>query len=145
MNKSEPKKKEIIVPRDFVHWWEPWGNDQITGASIGGHPDAERLWARPEVEGGYARRLFGTKTKQAWMSACYRNEYEEWRQLGCPERTDFVSLAASVERQDAFWHELAPTIAMIGLQPRMKRAIQRYSACPQSEDATTAPALTQNP
>src|SRR4030095_9169170 len=94
MKKKENKKTD--VPAEFRQWWEPYGHDKITGASKGGHPDAWRLWARPEANGLYTRRFYGIKTKVAWITEFYRQQFDE---SGGTHKEDFISVAATKERQ----------------------------------------------
>jgi hypothetical protein len=112
MRRKEERKK-IEVPTDFRQWWEPWGIDKETGASIGGHPDSYRIWARKEP-GRYFHRHYGINTESAWMTKYIRVEYDSWLNAGSPQRMDdFVSLAIPIERQKLFWNELRPTISKI--------------------------------
>jgi hypothetical protein len=110
--KLKPKPREE-VPSGFRQWWEPWGVDKDSGASVGGHPDAYRVWARKDP-GRWRRRHYGVLTPIAWITALYRDEYERWVDAGRPERENFISLAASLERQKQFWRDLKPIIERIG-------------------------------
>ncbi len=92
-------------PEDFCRWWHPHGRDNQSGADIGGHPDAERVWARKDT-GRWVHRTYGTTARIAWNSQNFRSAYDEWVQLGRPEREDFISLAATLERQKQFWKDL---------------------------------------
>ncbi len=100
-------------PTEFVMWWSPDGTDQESGADVGGHPDARRIWARKDP-GRWTRRTYGTTARIAWNAQMYRSEYLRWIEAGRPEREEFISLAASTERQKQFWHDLKPVISKIG-------------------------------
>jgi hypothetical protein len=98
----------------FRGWWEPNNVDSISGAHVGGHPDAKRFWARKDP-GRWVRRIYGIPTEKAWNSANYVLEFTAWQQAGSPEpETSFVSIAATWERQKRFWSELRPIIKQIG-------------------------------
>ena len=97
----------------FLAWWNPDGSDETTGASVGGHPDSYRLWARPrEGGGGYTRRYYGIKPLDAWNCAIYVQQFSDWQDAGSPERDEpFVSNAVSGERQREFWRSVKAQIA----------------------------------
>jgi hypothetical protein len=101
-------------PDDFCEWWNPSGTDALSGASVGGHPDAIRTWARPESHGRFARRHYGISAVLAWTAAPYRQEYHEWVRNGRPERNPFVSMAATVKRQSEFWTGLKGLLPSVG-------------------------------
>jgi hypothetical protein len=113
-NNEEPQKYEGGPTDDFCEWWNPTGTDALSGASIGGHPDAERVWARPESHGRFARRHYGITAALAWTCAAYRDEYREWVRLGRPERNPFVSMAATTKKQGEFWHSVAGMLPRVG-------------------------------
>ena len=100
-------------PADFLQWWEPSGTDEESGASIGGHSDAERVWARHDP-GKWARTTIGITAREAWNTWIYRDEYETWISRGRQPRAEFRSMAASLGRQQQFWQELRKTLANIG-------------------------------
>lgn len=80
-------------PMDFVQWWEPYMIDQESGAHIGGHPEARRIWARKD-EGRWTQRTYGTSARVAYSTKIFSDEYEAWKALGSPRRVkDFVSVA----------------------------------------------------
>ena len=87
-----------MPPTAFLEWWNPTGTDEPSGASIGGHPDAERVWARKDP-GRWTRRTYGINAVLAWTCQCYRDEYERWIDAEQPEREPFVSIAATLEQQ----------------------------------------------
>jgi hypothetical protein len=98
----------------FCAWWEPSGVDPENGASVGGHPDAWRIWARKDP-GRWIRRRYGIETVIAWNAASYVKEFDAWQNAGSPEPDEpFISLAASLERQKQFWADLKPIIDQIG-------------------------------
>ena len=96
-------------PAAFLAWWNPRGNDPESGAHIGGHPDAARLWARKDPD-GWVRRGYGINSESAWNAKHYRDEFYAWQNSGSPELPEeFISLSTSWERQKQFWHGF-PTI-----------------------------------
>jgi hypothetical protein len=100
-------------PDAFCEWWYPSGEDTVSGASVGGHPDAERTWARKD-DHGWTRRHYGTHAAQAWLAANYREEYDIWKSLGCPEPDEpFVSIAAPIDQQKEFWRGLHTELSKI--------------------------------
>lgn len=100
----------------FKAWWEPFERDPLSGADIGGHPESRRQWSRKDPD-GYEHRTYGIPTETAYNMQSYREEYEAWILLGCPERPEpFVSTAATVEQQQNFWHGLAQHVNRIGKQ-----------------------------
>lgn len=114
MRRRESYKSTLEEPTDdFIVWWSPCGKDRESGADTGGHPDAFRVWARKDP-GRWVRRSFGISALMAWNAQCYRSEYLRWIDAGRPEQEEFISLAATLERQKQFWHDLKPIIAKIG-------------------------------
>lgn len=109
-NKQRPAND--LPPVAFCEWWNPTGRDEISGADIGGHPDAERVWARKEP-GRWHRRTYGTNANLAWLCEPYYQEYTRWVEAGKPKAEPFVSLAASMERVKQFWHGLASELSAI--------------------------------
>ncbi len=97
----------------FKHWWEPVGQDSISGAHIGGHPSAYRCWSRKEPR-GYTHRFYGIATVEAWNTAFYIEEFNAWIELGSPGKEPFVSVAATPEKQREFFKQLKPIINRIG-------------------------------
>lgn len=81
------------APDDFCAWWYPTGTDELTGASVGGHPDAIRVWARP-MKAGFLHKTMGTNANVAWFVQEYRDQFLEWKSIGSPEPSKpFVSEA----------------------------------------------------
>src|SRR5262252_2818567 len=84
-------------PEEFCEWWYPSSQDEESGASIGGHPDAARIWARKDP-GKWTRRAYGCKADTAWMCANYRAEFNAWIAAGRPERAEqFISIALPLD------------------------------------------------
>lgn len=80
-----PKKKTSFDEdfyTDFKKWWEPYTHDPKTGAEIGGHPEAYRLFVKPTGE----RKHYGIKVEEAFMTQMYRDEYHQWLKDGQPPR-----------------------------------------------------------
>lgn len=112
------KKQTATASREgpsegFRRWWEPEGTDEPSGACIGGHPDAHRIWARKEP-GRWARTRSGTTTAIAWLSEYYRNQYDAWVDAGKPKTEPFISICASPERQVEWAKATKGIIAQIG-------------------------------
>jgi hypothetical protein len=102
-------------PKDFCDWWNPTGTDELTGAHIGGHPDAERVWSRPETGSRFTRRTFGVSAKVAWLDPLFRAEYNEWVFNGKPQRAKpFISMALTLAQQSAQWTKMKDVLAQIG-------------------------------
>ena len=105
----------------FAGWFEPSGTDPESGASVGGHADAYRVWSR-KTSGGYKRRRYGISTIEAWNVPRYVAEFNAWVEAGSPEReTEFVSLAAPLEKQREIVTACIRTI-FEGWTPKKKRA-----------------------
>jgi hypothetical protein len=130
--KRDNNEKPRDVPsEDFINWWNPHGTDVFSGASLGGHADARRIWARKDP-GRWTRRTYGIDAHRAWLAMPYRCEYLRWLTAGKPKpKVEFVSIAATLEQQRAFWRQLKDTIAQIG-KPMPK-------AEPRDYDKGTAP------
>jgi hypothetical protein len=111
--KWQRKRWHSHPDQSFLAWWNPHSFDPVSGASVGGHPDAARTWARKDP-GKWVRRRYGTSAIVAWNTAPYLEEFQSWKQSGSPETEDFVSIAATLERQKQFWHDLKPIILQIG-------------------------------
>jgi len=100
-------------PDDFCDWWNPSGTHEPSGASVGGHPDAVRVWARKEP-GKWLRRTYGIAASHAWLVQCYRGQYQEWLDAGSPTNLPhFVSLAEPMPEQTAFWKRLGASLKAI--------------------------------
>jgi len=107
----------------FVAWWEPSGTDPESGASVGGHPDARRVWARKDP-GRWLRRRYGIPTESAWNIARYVIEFSSWQEAGSPEPDfPFISLAASLGEQATYWGELKPILERIGAAKKPERLL----------------------
>lgn len=88
--------------------------DRESGAHIGGHPDARRIWARKD-DGRWVQRTYGTGARIAFNSRCYVEEYEAWKAVGSPRRIkDFMSDAAPYVKQQRSWRDLKAIIGKIG-------------------------------
>jgi hypothetical protein len=99
-NKQRPARD--LPPVDFCNWWNPTGIDELSGAAIGGHPDAERMWARKDP-GRWNRREYGVNANLAWLCDNYYQEYTRWVEAGRPKTKPFVSLALTTEQQSKAW------------------------------------------
>jgi hypothetical protein len=106
----------------FMEWWNPDSIIEPSGASRGGHPDAERVWARKDP-GRWTRRTLGISANRAWLVARYRDEYARWVEADRPETEKFISICASPERQVEFAKSVKALLAQIG-QP-MTKPLQR--------------------
>lgn len=99
-------------PSAFIGWWMPHGHIEPSGASIGGHLQAKRVWARKDP-GAWERRTYGFEAEIAWNMAGYRAEFEAWVTAGSPApEEEFVSIALPRDEQLA---HLIKIEAMIGL------------------------------
>jgi len=99
-------------PEQFVAWWNPTGTQDESGASVGGHPDAFRVYARKEP-GRWFRATYGLEAEIAWNTAIYREEYDAWVAAGKPAPEEpYVSIALSREEQVK---RLAVISAVVGL------------------------------
>lgn len=108
-------------PDAFCEWWNPSGTDTISGASIGGHPDASRVWSRKD-EGRYTHRTYGISAVHAWMAENYRAEYQQWVDVGRPAALrPFVSLGMPLSQQVEHWKEIHGKLKAIAKpMPRMR-------------------------
>jgi hypothetical protein len=101
------------APDPFCEWWYPTKVDPISGASVGGHTDAERTWARKDI-GRWTRRTFGINAATAYQAKNYRDEYNAWLDLGQPEPDQpFVSICVPLPELKAYWRELGGILATI--------------------------------
>jgi hypothetical protein len=108
---EQPSRRKPDLPTDeFCDWWNPSGVEEPSGASMGGHPDAERTWARKDP-GRWTRRTYGINANLAWLSDVYRREYQRWLDAGKPEREKFVSLALTLKEQHEHWEEIDHILA----------------------------------
>lgn len=83
-----------LPPDDFCYWWNPTGVSEPSGASVGGHEDAERIWARKDTEGKWRRKRYGMTCIVAWLHKPYRDQWKAWVEAGRPESKSFVSISA---------------------------------------------------
>jgi hypothetical protein len=112
--KKQTERRPAEGPPDaFCEWWNPSGIDPVSGASIGGHIDAERVWARKDP-GRWNRRTYGMNARIAWQADFIRQEFSAWERAGSPEREPFVSIAQPMSEQVSFWHGLKEKLAEIG-------------------------------
>jgi hypothetical protein len=109
----------------FVAWWKPFEFDPVSEASVGGHPDAKRIWAR-KTQNGWIRREYGVPTLDAWNTANYVAEFATWQDLGSPEKEPFISIAASDLKQSEFWHDIAPLLHAVGKPLKEKKALVKH-------------------
>lgn len=138
-NKQRPAND--LPPAAFCDWWNPTGRDVISGADIGGHPDAERVWARKDP-GRWSRRTYGVNANLAWLCEPYYQEYTRWVEAGRPKMPPFVSLAATVERQKQFWHEVSVELrAIIKPVPKAKQSDYDKGKAPWKEPIDERKAL----
>jgi hypothetical protein len=104
-NNNKQRPALDLPPAAFCDWWNPTGREQPSGADIGGHPDAERVWARKDP-GCWNRRTYGINANLAWLCDNYRQEYFRWREAGRPKMEPFVSLALTTQEQAKRWKEI---------------------------------------
>ncbi len=107
MREEKTWSKLQAAPDDFCEWWNPTHRDRDSGADVGGHPDAERVWARKDP-GRWVRRTYGVNARIAWNTQRYHDEYLSWVQFDRPHRGEFISLAATQERQMQFYRDFMP-------------------------------------
>lgn len=109
----------------FMEWWNPTSVEEPSGASVGGHPDAERVWARKDP-GRWARRTYGINAVKAWHVKSYREEYDRWVEAGKPDTEPFVSICVPLDGQNDFWKSVKATLAAIAKPPtRSEEAARR--------------------
>lgn len=82
-------------PKKFVAWFEPNRIDKVSGASVGGHPDAYRIWARHDF-GGWRRKRYGMTAEVAWNTRRLREQFESG---GAATEQPFVSVAMPLAEQ----------------------------------------------
>jgi hypothetical protein len=112
--KWEQKRWHSHPTQAFKGWWEPESTDPVSGASIGGHEHARRIWSRKDP-GAWKHKWYGTSTLDAWNCASYVQEFDAWERAGSPPNPEpFVSIAAPYETQKAFWPTLRKLISQIG-------------------------------
>lgn len=109
-------------PENFCEWWNPYKRDTESGADVGGHPDAERVWARKDP-GRWVHRTYGTNARIAWNTQRYRSEWSRWREIGSPERDDCMMIAATYEVQKQFWSDIKGAVNQIGKNPPVPQPI----------------------
>jgi hypothetical protein len=81
-------------PKKFVAWFEPNRIDKESGASVGGHPDAYRIWARQD-QGQWRRKRYGMTAEVAWNTKRLREQFER-RPANEPP---FISVALPLAKQ----------------------------------------------
>src|SRR5215472_8830463 len=106
MSRKQKEKTKAPLespPDDFCDWWNPTGIEEQSGAAIGGHRDAERVWARKDP-GRWTRRTFGINAMTAWQTQRFRAEYYAWVKADRPRQLKpFVSLALPLKEQGERW------------------------------------------
>jgi len=112
-NDDEPREPINKPPDEFCEWWSPYTTAEPSGASVGGHPDAERVWVRKDP-GRWTRRVYGITANKAWTCAPYRREFNMWIEAGRPETERFVSICATLKEQQEFYRGIKSTLAQIG-------------------------------
>jgi hypothetical protein len=115
-------RKDDRPPPEFCDWWNPRGTEEPSGAEIGGHPDAERIWSRKDP-GRFTRRRYGINASTAWLCQVYRNEFNAWLDAGKPKKEPFVSVAAPLFRQSQMWKEIYGNLKQIA-EPDAKKEEQ---------------------
>jgi hypothetical protein len=117
MRKSKHENEDTYdkdrPPDEFCDWWQPYGIDEPSGASIGGHPEAARMWARKDP-GRWTRRAYGSSARLAWQCDRYRQEFYRWKDAGKPGSEPFVSISATLKEQAEFYDGLKGTLNQIG-------------------------------
>jgi hypothetical protein len=113
-------------PADFISWWEPAGKDRDSGADVGGHPEAERIWARKDP-GRWFHDTYGTNTRIAWNTTIFREEYLAWIEIGRPTKESFIGIAAPIAKQKEFWQGLKSILGQIGKMPKLLETIDSES------------------
>lgn len=97
----------------FTGWWQPFEFDPVSGAHVGGHPDAYRRWSRKDG-GGWKHRWYGISTVDAWNVAQYVEEFNAWQEIGSPEKAEeFISISATKERQIQYWKDAKPLMNLM--------------------------------
>ncbi len=111
--KWELKRWHWHPSQSFIRWFEPHSIDPESGASVGGHTEANRIWARKDSD-GWMRRNYGISTVNAWNTARIIEEFDAWQEIGSPEGEPLISVAAPLDQQLNFWRGLKDTISKIG-------------------------------
>jgi hypothetical protein len=111
-NDYTPSRKRDLPTDEFCDWWNPSGIDELSGAAIGGHPDAKRIHARKDP-GRWTRRTYGTTANIAWQCETYREEFRRWLDAGKPEREKYVSIVLPLDKQH---------VGLQGIQSILKKA-----------------------
>jgi hypothetical protein len=97
-------------PEQFQRWFMPTGIDDVSGASVGGLPDAERIWARHDP-GGWVQKQYGMTAEVAWNTKHLREQFLGWQEAGCPEHDEpFVSLALPLDEQAKRFGAISKTL-----------------------------------
>ncbi len=101
-------------PAAFIGWWEPDDTDEQSGASVGGQPEAKRVWARHD-QGGWNRRTYGYNAEVAWNTDHDRSRWQAWVDAGKPVPfAPFVSIAVPLKDMSG---RMARILAMVDLGP----------------------------
>jgi hypothetical protein len=111
-DESEPVRKSG-APTEFCAWWYPDGEQEVSGASVGGHPDAARMWARKDP-GRWTRRAYGCSADTAWQCDRYRKQFYAWKDAGSPEHEPFVSVAVPLSEMKVKVDALKEIVSKIG-------------------------------
>jgi hypothetical protein len=99
-------------PATFIAWWEPSETDEESGASVGGQPEAKRVWARKD-QGGWNRRTYGIDHELAWNVADIRASYQAWVDVGSPVPFEpFVSKAVPLAEMHGRMARIEALIAL---------------------------------
>lgn len=68
----------------FKTWWNTYSTDSVTGAGVGGQPDARRRWAQPIGNGKWAKRYYGEIAERAFKAKGYHHWWSQWKLDGEP-------------------------------------------------------------
>ncbi len=130
MNETFEKDKDPM-PEEFARWWYPTGVDQRTGVSVGGHPDASRIWARTDDGGkSYARERYGITARLAWICQEYRDAYNEWISIGAPPPSEpYASYSLPMVEQKKRWAEIMDMLKGVGMIPKESQ-VERQEEIP---------------
>jgi hypothetical protein len=130
MNATEQPTSKARPPQAFYDWWQPHGVDKKSGASVGGHSEAYRTWAKRDTDqyGDFWRReRFGMRAETAWNTYQFRSEFLAWVKAGKPEREDFISIPAPAEKLAQFGKMLGQIARKLSMAPA-PQLMPRHSA-----------------
>jgi hypothetical protein len=97
----------------FTTWWRPDHFDPVSGAHVGGHPEAHRRHARKDPD-GWKHRWYGVSTLDAWNCANYVGDFETWQKVGSPKKPDpYISITATFKRQKEYMRDAKPLLGMM--------------------------------